>query len=193
MTTVGDVLRAGPTGLERLPGIGPQTAAHCLAAARQIAQAVHETLRFRIDDAPGDPYTTGLVQALAGLDAARTAATVHRQVIVTFLEGTPSSGSPPRRRPTRSGPSSRCLRGAVGQRALCTTSRGSPVTPSGPGPSRPRPVSPPSTPRRSTPSRPGRTSGHARRRTTRCSTTSWTSGATSRPPKGTCRPSSWPA
>ena len=59
VTTVGDVLRAGPAGLERLPGIGPQTATHCLAAAAQIAQAVQETLRFRIDDAPGDPFTTG--------------------------------------------------------------------------------------------------------------------------------------
>lgn len=87
ITTVGAVLRAGPAGLERLPGIGPQTATHCLAAAAQIAQAIQETLRFRIDDAPGDPFTTGLVQALAALDAARTGATRHRQVIVTFLEG----------------------------------------------------------------------------------------------------------
>ncbi|WP_265521370.1 DEAD/DEAH box helicase [Oerskovia flava] len=69
--SVAGVLAAGPVGLERLPGIGPQTATHLLAAAEQIARAVRETLPVRIDVAPGDPDATHLVQTLHTLDAAR--------------------------------------------------------------------------------------------------------------------------
>src|SRR5690606_39578249 len=47
--TVGEVARLGRDGLEKVPGIGPQTATHLLAAAEQVARAVRESLRFRID------------------------------------------------------------------------------------------------------------------------------------------------
>ncbi|MCB7138112.1 DEAD/DEAH box helicase [Cellulosimicrobium marinum] len=73
VTTVGDVARHGRAGLERVPGIGPQTATHLLAAAEQVARAVRESLRFRIDLTPTDPVATALVQALHALDQADAA------------------------------------------------------------------------------------------------------------------------
>ncbi|WP_435735775.1 DEAD/DEAH box helicase [Cellulosimicrobium sp. PMB13] len=73
VATVGDVARLGRRGLERVPGIGPQTATHLLAAAEQVARAVRESLRFRIDLTPTDPVATALVQALHTLDQADAA------------------------------------------------------------------------------------------------------------------------
>ena len=71
--TVGEVARLGRDGLEKLPEIGPQTATHLLAAAEQVARAVRESLRFRIDLTPTDPVATALVQALHTLDQADAA------------------------------------------------------------------------------------------------------------------------
>jgi len=71
--TVGEVARLGRDGLEKVPGIGPQTATHLLAAAEQVARAVRESLRFRIDLTPTDPVATALVQALHTLDQADAA------------------------------------------------------------------------------------------------------------------------
>ncbi|WP_353709378.1 DEAD/DEAH box helicase [Cellulosimicrobium sp. ES-005] len=71
--TVGAVARLGRDGLERVPDIGPQTATHLLAAAEQVARAVRESLRFRIDLTPTDPVATALVQALHTLDQADAA------------------------------------------------------------------------------------------------------------------------
>ncbi|MDF9876080.1 DEAD/DEAH box helicase [Cellulosimicrobium cellulans] len=71
--TVGEVARLGRGGLEKLPEIGPQTATHLLAAAEQVARAVRESLRFRIDLTPTDPVATALVQALHALDQADAA------------------------------------------------------------------------------------------------------------------------
>ncbi|UKJ64644.1 DEAD/DEAH box helicase [Cellulosimicrobium cellulans] len=71
--TVGEVTRLGRDGLETLPEIGPQTATHLLAAAEQVARAVRESLRFRIDLTPTDPVATALVQALHTLDQADAA------------------------------------------------------------------------------------------------------------------------
>ncbi len=68
--TVGGVARLGRPGLEKIPGVGPQTATHLLAAAEQVARAVRESLRFRIDLTPTDPVATALVQALHTLDQA---------------------------------------------------------------------------------------------------------------------------
>ncbi|WP_251150849.1 DEAD/DEAH box helicase [Cellulosimicrobium sp. Marseille-Q4280] len=73
VATVGEVARLGRRGLERVPGIGPQTATHLLAAAEQVARAVRESLRFRIDLTPTDPVATALVQALHSLDQAEAA------------------------------------------------------------------------------------------------------------------------
>jgi len=71
--TVGEVARLGRDGLEQVSGVGPQTATHLLAAAEQVARAVRESLRFRIDLTPTDPVATALVQALHTLDQADAA------------------------------------------------------------------------------------------------------------------------
>lgn len=47
--TVGSVLTAGPSALDTVPGVGPQTAAQVVAAARQIAAALAGTVKVRID------------------------------------------------------------------------------------------------------------------------------------------------
>ncbi|WP_216093431.1 hypothetical protein, partial [Cellulosimicrobium cellulans] len=85
ITTVGEVAREGRRGLERVPGIGPQTAAHLLAATEQVARAVRESLRFRIDLTPTDPVATRLVQALHALAEAEAVGTRHRTATERFL------------------------------------------------------------------------------------------------------------
>ena len=47
--TVGSVLTAGPSALDTVPGVGPQTAAQVVAAARQIEAALAGTVTVRID------------------------------------------------------------------------------------------------------------------------------------------------
>src|SRR6185437_9916998 len=47
--TVGSVLTAGQSALDTVPGVGPQTAAQVVAAARQIAAALAGTVTVRID------------------------------------------------------------------------------------------------------------------------------------------------
>jgi superfamily II DNA or RNA helicase len=63
--TVGDVLRAGPQGLQELPGIGTATATRIAGAAEQLRAATAETLPFRIDYDPADAQLTSLLRALA--------------------------------------------------------------------------------------------------------------------------------
>ena len=47
--TVGSVLTAGPSALDAVPGVGPQTAMQVVAAARQIEAVLAGTLTVRID------------------------------------------------------------------------------------------------------------------------------------------------
>jgi superfamily II DNA or RNA helicase len=47
--TVGSVLAVGPSALDTVPGVGPQTAAQVVAAARQIEAALVGTVTVRID------------------------------------------------------------------------------------------------------------------------------------------------
>ncbi|MFE1848752.1 DEAD/DEAH box helicase [Streptomyces sp. NPDC002387] len=63
-TSVGDVHRASRYELRQLPGVGEQTADRALAAARQIAAAVEETVTVRVDVDRPDPRTTALLVAL---------------------------------------------------------------------------------------------------------------------------------
>ncbi|MEU3774796.1 DEAD/DEAH box helicase [Streptomyces sp. NPDC032472] len=77
--TVQKVLDAGPHRLRRLPGVGRQTADQALAAARQLAEAVGETVAVHLDVDRPEPGTTALVIALhllveAGPDARRAVA-----------------------------------------------------------------------------------------------------------------------
>ncbi|MGI5457717.1 DEAD/DEAH box helicase [Streptomyces sp. CA-249302] len=62
--TVGSVYEATRFDLRQIPGVGAQTADQALAAARQIARAVEETVSVRIDVDNPEPRTTALVVAL---------------------------------------------------------------------------------------------------------------------------------
>ncbi|MCT7353209.1 helix-hairpin-helix domain-containing protein, partial [Streptomyces sp. 15-116A] len=64
MTSVRAVHEASRYELRQLPGVGEQTADRALAAARQIARAVAETVSVRIDVDHPEPGTTALVTAL---------------------------------------------------------------------------------------------------------------------------------
>ncbi|MEV3994166.1 DEAD/DEAH box helicase [Streptomyces halstedii] len=62
--TVRQVLDAGPYRLRQIPGVGQQTAAQTIAAARQISDAVRESVAVRIDPDRVDPQISALVVAL---------------------------------------------------------------------------------------------------------------------------------
>ncbi|WP_406483031.1 DEAD/DEAH box helicase [Streptomyces sp. NBC_01615] len=61
------VYEASRYELRQIPGVGAQTADQALAAARQIARAVEETVSVRLDVDRPEPRTTALVVALRGL------------------------------------------------------------------------------------------------------------------------------
>ncbi|MGP4049431.1 DEAD/DEAH box helicase [Streptomyces sp. 2A115] len=65
--TVRAVFEASRYELRQIPGVGAQTADQALAAARQIARALEETVSVRIDVDHPDPRTTALVIALRRL------------------------------------------------------------------------------------------------------------------------------
>lgn len=69
-TTVLHVVDARPEWLDALPGVGRATATQAVAAARRIADAVDEGLRFHVDLNPDDPDSTALVVALHRLRGA---------------------------------------------------------------------------------------------------------------------------
>ncbi|MDQ0792726.1 DEAD/DEAH box helicase [Streptomyces sp. B1I3] len=86
-TTVGRVHAAGRYELRQIPGVGARTADQALAAARQIAHAVRDTVAVRLDVHEADAAegaTTALVVALHRLagagDDARRAATAARRL-----------------------------------------------------------------------------------------------------------------
>ena len=62
--TIQQVLDTSPSRLTLVPGVGEQTAQQVFAAARQLAKAAADDLRFRINLDPADGNTTALVQAL---------------------------------------------------------------------------------------------------------------------------------
>ncbi|HEY0933707.1 MAG TPA: SNF2-related protein [Trebonia sp.] len=68
--TVGAVLTAGVSALDTVPGVGPQTAAQLVAAARQIESALAETVNARIDP---DHRTVTQARLLAALRACEQA------------------------------------------------------------------------------------------------------------------------
>ncbi|MEV2235867.1 DEAD/DEAH box helicase [Streptomyces phaeochromogenes] len=65
--SVRGVFDASRYELRQIPGVGAQTADQALAAARQIARAVEETVSVRIDVDHPEPLTTALVIALRRL------------------------------------------------------------------------------------------------------------------------------
>ncbi|WP_327317620.1 DEAD/DEAH box helicase [Streptomyces sp. NBC_01235] len=62
--SVREVYEASRHALRQIPGVGAQTADQALAAARQIARAVGETVSVRIDVDHPEPRTAALVTAL---------------------------------------------------------------------------------------------------------------------------------
>ncbi|WP_327680685.1 DEAD/DEAH box helicase [Streptomyces sp. NBC_00467] len=97
---VGDVLAADRYRLRQIPGVGQQTADQALAAARQIAEAVGETVAVRIDVDNPEPRTSALVVALhrlveAGPDARRAvdaAEALARRLGPLLVEAAPAGG-----------------------------------------------------------------------------------------------------
>jgi superfamily II DNA or RNA helicase len=69
--TVGAVLSAGQAGLDRVPGVGPQTAAQVTAAARQLQAALGETATGRIDPDRRTEPAGRLLTALHGYERAQ--------------------------------------------------------------------------------------------------------------------------
>lgn len=67
LVTVRAVHDASRAELRQIPGVGAQTADQAIAAARQIARAVGETVSVRIDVDHPEPRTTALVIALRRL------------------------------------------------------------------------------------------------------------------------------
>ncbi len=78
-TSVLAVLDADELRLQAIPGVGPTTAYQAVAAARQIAEAVGNSLQFRVDLDPTNPRCTALVSALYRWDAFITRAERMRQ------------------------------------------------------------------------------------------------------------------
>ncbi|MGQ4400369.1 DEAD/DEAH box helicase [Streptomyces hayashii] len=81
--TVREVHEASRHTLRQILGVGAQTADQALAAARQIARAVEETVSVRIDVDRPEPRTTALVTALyrlveAGPDLPRAVESAER-------------------------------------------------------------------------------------------------------------------
>ncbi|AOR35874.1 helicase SNF2 [Streptomyces fodineus] len=76
LRTVRQVLEAGPYRLRQIPGVGGRTADQIVAAARQLSDAVLDSVAVHIDVDRPEPRTTALVMALqvlveAGPDARR--------------------------------------------------------------------------------------------------------------------------
>ncbi|MEZ5411755.1 MAG: SNF2-related protein [Acidimicrobiales bacterium] len=68
--TVAQVATAAPADLDRIDGIGPQSAAQLVAAAQQVRQAVQRATRARLDVESRPPEHTDLLVALRHLDLA---------------------------------------------------------------------------------------------------------------------------
>ncbi len=68
------VLTAGPSRLEEIPGVGAQTAAQAVAAARRIADAVEDDTRISADVDPEDANGAALLAALHRVQNAESAA-----------------------------------------------------------------------------------------------------------------------
>ncbi len=64
VSTVLDVYTTAASRLQQVPGVGAGTATQLVAAARQVATAVRDGLRIRVDLNPADAASTALIAAL---------------------------------------------------------------------------------------------------------------------------------
>lgn len=100
LRTVGSVLEAGPYRLRQIPGVGQRTVDQMLAAARRLAEVVHETVAVHIDVDRPEPSTTALVMALhvlveAGPDVRRAvgqAAVLSERLGPLLADARPAAG-----------------------------------------------------------------------------------------------------
>ncbi|MFG3495078.1 DEAD/DEAH box helicase [Streptomyces sp. NPDC047928] len=100
LRSVRQVLEAGPYRLRQIPGVGQRTVDQVIAAARQIADAVRETVAVAVDVDRPEPRTTALVMALhvlveAGPDARRAvdeAAALSERLRPLLAEAKPAAG-----------------------------------------------------------------------------------------------------
>lgn len=100
LSSVRQVLDAGSYRLRQIPGVGQRTADQVIAAARQVSDAVRETIAVHIDVDRPEPRTTSLVMALqvlvdAGPDARRavdTAAALSERLGPLLAEARPAAG-----------------------------------------------------------------------------------------------------
>jgi superfamily II DNA or RNA helicase len=72
--TVGQAAAAGVARLQQIPGVGPQTATQVVAAARQLASAMTQSVRLRFDPDARPPVQTRLLAELRAYGVARQAA-----------------------------------------------------------------------------------------------------------------------
>ncbi|AUG75511.1 helicase SNF2 [Kitasatospora sp. MMS16-BH015] len=84
--TVRQVLEASGYDLRLVPGIGQVSADQALAAARQLAEAVGQTVAVRVDPDRRDEESTALLSALARLVAAGPEATRARKAAALLSE-----------------------------------------------------------------------------------------------------------
>jgi superfamily II DNA or RNA helicase len=70
--TVGAVAAAGPHRLQSIQGVGPQTAAQVVAAARQLRTAMEQETRVRFDPDARTAHQAGLLAELHGYEIAKS-------------------------------------------------------------------------------------------------------------------------
>jgi SNF2 family DNA or RNA helicase len=71
--TVGQAAAVGAAGLQRIPGVGPQTATQVIAAARQLNIAMAQSVRLRLDPDTRSPLQTKLLSELHAYGVAHQA------------------------------------------------------------------------------------------------------------------------
>src|SRR6266702_1146708 len=94
-----DVLDATQAALLMVPGVGQQTVIQIVGAARQVAAAVDDGLKVRVDLDPANDRSTALLMALYRLDAVQK--TVERLRELVTAVGASVTVDIPTARPTR--------------------------------------------------------------------------------------------
>ncbi|MCA1674204.1 MAG: ATP-dependent helicase, partial [Actinobacteria bacterium] len=86
--TVLEVHQSSPGRLQQIPGVGATTATQLVAAARQVATAIRDGLRVRVDLDPSDAASTSLIVALyrlRGFEAVADPVREHARRIASDL------------------------------------------------------------------------------------------------------------
>ncbi len=95
--TVLEVHQSSPGRLQQIPGVGATTATQLVAAARQVATAIRDGLRVRVDLNPDDAASTSLIVALyrlRGFEAVTDPVREHARRIASDLSGALPAAAP---------------------------------------------------------------------------------------------------